>query len=737
MSLTRRQLLKMMGGAGLSLPIGERFFPLLSAYAARRPGSRDIRGPGQSSYSRSVCRDCANHCSLTLRQVDGLPVGLRGTTWHPASRGGLCLSGQSQLQALFDPDRLRSPLRRVDAGEPGTAVGWNEGLDALAEQIGSLLARGAGDRLVVVDGRSPSLGTALVAAWTRSIPGARYVPFRIEHALDRMLARFLGGGRGGRLRLDLERCGTLLLVGHELLEVDGSPVSQMRAHGERGEGSRTSGAPTIYLGPRQGATAVKADLWIPCFPGQERDILLGLAEALSRTHPRRDALMREYARWIPEAADPVEFARHYSLENVAQRVSLDLEMLLALRRALFESSPAVCLGGASLLRRQTGGPDLRAALALNLWTGGFQSEGGLSWGTDPVHEAAATLGFAGTEDDDPGTLAELFRPLLKIKRSPVDVLVCIEANLAHELSGQDQIGRALTHVPFLACLTPYEDETSRLAHVTLPTLFDLESWDLPAPAWGLPQAAVQVQQPALDPVVDGRTAEDIVLALAAAGAAGPGFRAPAADSAGLVAAGVGALVAGGTGQLIDDEGERSVASLGAAAAQRKLLAGEAAWLGEHSTGPAATRQPDLEYPPSVPNVDLAPGQVWLQPFDGAGLQGGRILNRPMMMELAGLWHGIAWEPWGEINPTDAKRAGVVSGDRIMIRGPRAEIVVKVVVTYAMAAGVVAVPVGFGHWALGEVARGQGASPLALPHARFDDETGAPVWGPIPVFLKKA
>ncbi len=49
----------------------------------------------------------------------------------------------------------------------------------------------------------------------------------------------------------------------------------------------------------------------------------------------------------------------------------------------------------------------------------------------------------------------------------------------------------------------------------------------------------------------------------------------------------------------------------------------------------------------------------------------------------------------------------------------------------------AAPVGFGHEALGSVAAGRGANPLDLPFAVLDRDTGAPAWGPVPVFVVKA
>jgi molybdopterin-containing oxidoreductase family iron-sulfur binding subunit len=737
MPISRRTFLQVLSATGVTISACDWLFGRLEAYANDRLSYRDVRGPGLTSFSRSVCRDCANHCSLAVRKVDELPVGLRGTPWHPASLGGLCVAGQSQMQALLDPDRLERPLLRADAGAPGRTVEWDEAILLLRDRLGKLVSSGTGERIAVVDGRTPSLGTRLLESWVQSIPGARYIPLRIEQAIDLLAQDFLGGADGGRLRFDLAHIGTLLLVGSELLEIDGSPVTQMRTHGERREDPRLDHAPTIYLGPRQSPTAVQGDYWIPCQPGQERDILLAFAEALSREHPARESILREYARWIPEARDPVSFARSHSLENVARRRGLRNEELETAVRALKEFGPGVTLPGPGVLRRRQGFADARAALALNLWTGGFREVGGLSWGDDPLAGVARKLGLAPPRKRDPGSLSDILRPLFDIKRSPVDVLLCVEANLVHELPGRDQVARALSHVPFVACFSTHEDETSRLAHVTIPTLLDLESWDLPAAAWGAPEASFQVQRPAVVSAVPARAPEDVVLDLASAGVAGAKFSPPARDAKGTVEAAVRVIVKSQRGDLVGTGGRRALASVSASSALQSLLSGESIWAVAPEPGPAAARRQAMAAaaPPSPP--DLGPSQLWLVPFDAPAIQGGRILNRPMMMELSGALHGLAWESWVEIHPNDARQRNITSGDRVKIRGPRAEISSRAVVTRTVSPGVAAAPVGFGHVALGSVAAGKGANPLELPFAVLDRETGAPAWGPIPVFIVKA
>ncbi len=742
MSLSRRRFLEILGTAGVTLTAGDWLFHQLQAYADERLAFQDVRGPGITSFSHGVCRDCPNHCSIAVRKVDGLPVGVRGTPWDPAGEGALCVAGLSKIQALFDPDRLRQPILRDDANAPGRNAEWPEAWELLGSRIEAAVRGTPRQQIAIVDGRTPSLGTMLLAAWADSLPNIHYIHLRIETALDRLIRDFSGHEGPGRTRLDLAQTGALLLVGHELLDVDGSPVSQMRLHGDKRESLAHADAPTIYLGPRQSPTGVQANLWLPCQPGQERTILLALAEFASRNHPRREEIFPRYARWIAEARNPVDFARNFGIEAISRNTGIAADELERVARALLRFAPSVTLPGPGVLRRTDGYADARAALALNLWTGGFQEEGGLRWEPDPLAGVAAELGIPVISPSDPAALENILQPLLEIKRSPVDALICIDANLVHELPGRDQVARALSHIPFVASFSTHEDETSKLAHVTLPLPADLESWDLPASPWGTATKSLSIQRPAIVPVIDAHPPEDFFLELAAKGLGPKGVRPPAATMQALVAAAADVLARDPRGSITGEEGRFPLKNQRPEATAKGLLAGEILWIasGSATGSPAPQGNPSPRIrgdalPPPPP--ELAPKQLWLVPFDLAAGQRGKLLNRPMLLELAGMLHGTPCESWLEIHPDDAGQRNISSGDEIKIRGPRGEIRSIAVVTRTVRRLVVAAPVGFGHTALGHIAAGRGVNPLELTLARTDTVTGAPAWGPIPVFVERA
>src|SRR3990172_6957395 len=110
MDVTRRGFLSLTGAAaGLALLPAEfkEHLHAVSAHGHRWPG------PGIESWVNSVCQLCPGGCGIRVRLLDGWPVGIRGIAGHPINRGGLCPKGDAALQALYDPDRIRRPLKRT------------------------------------------------------------------------------------------------------------------------------------------------------------------------------------------------------------------------------------------------------------------------------------------------------------------------------------------------------------------------------------------------------------------------------------------------------------------------------------------------------------------------------------------------------------------------------------------------------------------------------------------------
>ena len=104
MKINRRELLKLIGAAtfGAALPEG-----LL--HALPKEGEWI---PYEEYWSTGICLQCPSGCGLRIRSVNHWPVKLEGIKDYPINKGRLCPKGQSGLQVLYDPDRIRHPLKR-------------------------------------------------------------------------------------------------------------------------------------------------------------------------------------------------------------------------------------------------------------------------------------------------------------------------------------------------------------------------------------------------------------------------------------------------------------------------------------------------------------------------------------------------------------------------------------------------------------------------------------------------
>ncbi len=67
--------------------------------------------PGTWTVYATTCRECPAGCGMHVRVTEGRPIKAEGNPDHPVNRGGLCARGQSCVQGLYDPDRLRTVLR--------------------------------------------------------------------------------------------------------------------------------------------------------------------------------------------------------------------------------------------------------------------------------------------------------------------------------------------------------------------------------------------------------------------------------------------------------------------------------------------------------------------------------------------------------------------------------------------------------------------------------------------------
>jgi molybdopterin-containing oxidoreductase family iron-sulfur binding subunit len=247
----------------------------------------------------------------------------------------------------------------------------------------------------------------------------------------------------------------------------------------------------------------------------------------------------------------------------------------------------------------------------------------------------------------------------------------------------------LRKVPLVVALSSYYDETVEAAHLVLPIHTPLESWGEYEPWTGVHS----IQQPAMRPVFDTRHPGDVLLTtLKALGRA----KVPEADFL--------EFLRGRWRRLTKENFE----TFWAAALERGGY-----WQDVPARPVKLTGEPIGESLKALLQPTAKRDSYQLQTYPSLAHFDGRGANRPWLQELPDPVTQVVWDTWVEINPQDAARLGVNTGDRVRVRSSHGEVQAPACLYPGIQPGAVAIPLGQGHRAYGRYATGVGANAMTL------------------------
>ena len=155
---SRRDFLRLVGAGTAAAGLAElgRRTPIFSALAPTdQPqvplGERTVAG---------ICRLCAGGCGITARVIDGRVVKLDGNPLHPNNQGRLCPKGQAGLQVLYDPDRIKGPMRRVE-DRGWQQISWDEAFDIVEKRLKEIRDTHGAESVLFLKGTGRDIGAQI------------------------------------------------------------------------------------------------------------------------------------------------------------------------------------------------------------------------------------------------------------------------------------------------------------------------------------------------------------------------------------------------------------------------------------------------------------------------------------------------------------------------------------------------------------------------------------------------
>ncbi len=695
--MKRRNFLKYLGVGGAGFGFGYVF-----KQATKAPGAELIPYvippedivPGVANWYASLCTQCGAGCGVLVRVLDGRAKKVEGNPLHPISRGKLCARGQATVQALYNPDRIKGPLKRTGGKGSGsfTEISWEEGMSILNRNLSELSKGGKGPGLYLLTAPARGHLNGLLKKLMAAYKSPNYIQYELFQNRNLLFANRASMGAAAIPHYDIENTKHLVSFGADFSTAWLSPVNFSYGYGQMRQGGEGRGK-LVSVEPRMSLTGANADEWVPVRPGTEGLLALSMAHEIVRNGYYRG----------PDSSGWSAFLSKYRPAAVSRMTDVSEENIRRLAREFVQTRPSLAIGGDNAASYNGGISILVAVNILNHLAGNIGIKGGVA-----------------ANPEDPASSGDLGNTITSFVESAragrVKTLIIRDTNPVFTTPKALGAEEAVRNIPFVVSLSSHMDETTALADLILPSHTSFEDWgdDFAHPSVGYPVHTLM--QPAVNPVYNTRGAGDIALALLKAAGANPAW--------------------GSFAEYIKDSWKRMYASDKEMSASAPAF--EAFWEKALENGgwwkAGEGGKKGLQVSPGrveghvqgvVPRFDGAEKDYpyYLVLYPHAGYRDGSGANLSWLQETPDPMTSVVWGSWIEMNPRTAAKLGLAEGDAASVESPFGRMDLPVYLYPGIRPDTVAVPIGQGHSAYGRYAKGRGVNPIDILPAREDKRSG--------------
>jgi anaerobic selenocysteine-containing dehydrogenase len=664
--------------------------------------------PGIDVLKTSTCAVCDAGCGIVVRTRDHKANKIEGNPQHPVNRGALCAKGQAGLQVLYNPDRIKSPLKRV--GERGSGqfeeITWDEAIKTLSDKLRDVSARGKANaaHFFTSDLRGVTAHTA--TRFMQAYGSQAYLVkplFNEDKALGSYISSYSGVNRPV---FDIANASFLLSFGARFLETWHSPMMYSLAYGDFRRASGRTRGKFVQVEARMSVTGANADEWLPAKPDNESLVALAIAQVIIR---------EGLAKSAPDA-NSIKSIENYAPEKTAPLTDISVDKLIRIAREFATSARPLAIGG--------GTATMMWVNFLNKLVGNLNQKGGVLLPKREYNFPLAKLQpVAGFSDIDyakfPTIIADREYEVFMIHNfNPVFMLPATKERLKT--------------IPFIVSFSSFLDETTELADVILPDHTDLESWDINF-ADATSEFVVNLIQPVVKPEFNTRQTADVLIAISRALGDKVAASIPFSSVEEIVKQDFTNLANAGNPVAVKKDETTEEDS------EEESEEEEDPWKPLSEKGfliasPKAETASQQESAKPVFNETLTDSLLLAiqenkeYPFaflayEHPTLGYGNQANLPILQELPDVMTSVVWGSWLEINPKTAASLGISDGDMVEVVSPHGSVHAPAVLYPAIRPDVVAMPAGQGHTAYGRYAKSTGMNALLLNPVSNNSQTG--------------
>jgi menaquinone reductase, molybdopterin-binding-like subunit len=675
--------------------------------------------PGIDVWKASTCAMCDAGCGIVVRTRDHKANKIEGNPAHPVNRGALCARGQAGLQVLYNPDRIKAPLKRVGERFSGQLdeITWDEAIKTLTDKLRDVSARGKANAVHFFTTDQRGITAHMATRFMEAYGSQAYLVkplFNEGSALGSYVSSYSGVSRPV---FDIANATFLLSFGARFLETWHSPMMYSLAYGEFRRASGRTRGKFVQIEPRMSLTGANADEWLPAKSGREALVALAIAQVILR---------EGLAKTAPDASF-IKSIENYAPEKTTTLTDISAEKIIRIAREFAAADKPLAIGG-SAVEMTNGLASLQWVNLLNKLVGNVNQKGGVLL---PKREYVFPLTKLNPTDRFPDTTYSQF-PMIMASR-PYDVLMVHNFNPVFVLPATKE---KLKTIPFIVSFSAFSDETSELADLILPDHTFWESWDINF-ADASAEFVINLTQPVVKPEFNTKQTADVLLAVSLALGDKVAAAIPFSSVEEIVKQDFTrfanpelppvAKKAETSEEESEEDAEEEEVDTWKPLSEKGFLINK----------PKGGIAPQPETSKSLLNEILNDSLLSEAPenkeypftflaYEHPTLGYGEQANLPILQELPDAMTSVMWGSWLEINPKTAASLGIRDGDLVEVIVEEAKsggdlvnvsvfepIRLPAVLYPAIRPEVVAMPCGQGHTAYGRYAKGTGVNAAIL------------------------
>ena len=405
--ISRRTLMKNSALVGLVAAAGGVTMPFRHAQAAGT--ATDSKLTDEKVVWSACTVNCESRCPLRMHVVDGEIRYVETDNTGDDNYEGLhqvraCLRGRSMRRRVYNPDRLKFPMKRVGARGEGKfiRISWEEAFETISGSLKDIIGK-YGNEAVYLNYGTGTLGGTMTRSWP---PGSTLIARLmnccggyLNHYGDYSSAQIAaglnytyGGWADGNSPSDIENCKLVVFFGNNPGEtrLSGGGVTYYLA-----QAREKSNARMIIIDPRYTDTAAgREDEWIPIRPGTDAALAAALAHVMITENLVDQPFLDKYCvgydeKTLPAGAPANGHYKAYILgsgedataktpEWASKITGITVDKIVKLAREIGQAKPAFIAQGWGPQRHANGELATRAIAMLAILTGNVGINGGNS-----------------------------------------------------------------------------------------------------------------------------------------------------------------------------------------------------------------------------------------------------------------------------------------------------------------------------------------------------------------------